>query len=430
MISSSSKRPMPANEKRFSDQVNKMFLQFAIEVNHPSELQPFLEKIINSTAGLFVKTDGFNLLRNNVTKDSVKVHKIPKSIKTLQGCCDWLYNNLTPNNDHALASIAADETRVVVNSNHALTDGGYYAQLLQDIQDPNADNLFKNVAPIPGDLRNDLLKNEFDQFLKDKAKYAHNWPSFKNSDLTFLNLQECVDLPDRSKLVPPRLQTEMKCNELSPFIFDRKTGKTNHMSDYLWLGICLSMNAKNGKFGSIGVDTCMDFRRILPKSKINHSFGNAFTNFTLCVENPNPKMTIGDICKQFRKNFNLIRANDWFYKEYLFPLEVFRENCSVCHVSNVGKLSIKDPLKDFYLQVTSKENALRPFAQVTSYCKGKVETGLNDFILHFRYSPVIMSYKTAKDIFDTYVYFLKNVDPSKKSGDVLDELIHFQQSLN
>lgn len=136
------------------------------------------------------------------------------------------------------------------------------------------------------------------------------------------------------------------------------------------------------------------------------------------------------ICKQFRTNFKLIRANDWFYKEYLFPLEVFRENCAVCHVSNVGKLSIKDPLKDFHLQVTSKENALRPFAQVTSYCKSKVETGLNDFILHFRYSPAIMSYKTAKDIFDTYVYFLKNANPSRKSGDVLDELIHFQQSLN
>lgn len=423
-------RPMSANEKRFSDQINKMFIQFAIEVNHPSELPPFLEKIKKSTAGLFIKTDGHNLIDNGISPDSVTIHKIPKNIKTLQGCCDWLYETLTPNNDHALASIAADDTRVVVNSNHALTDGGFYAQLLEDIQNPSADYLFKSIAPMPGDLRNNLLKPEFDQFLKDKAKYASHWPSFKTSDLTFLTLQETVDLPDRSKLVPPRLQTEMKCNELSPFIYDKKTGKTNHVSDYLWAGICFAMNAKNGKFGSIGIDTCMDFRRILPKSKIDHSFGNAFTNFTLCVEKPDPKMTVGEICKELRKNFKLIRANDWFYKEYLFPLEVFREDCAVCHVSNVGKLSIKDPLKDFHLQVTSKENALRPFAQVTSYNKLKVETGLNDFILHFRYSPLIMSYKTAKDIFDTYIYFLKNIDPSKKSGDVLDELIHFQQSLN
>ena len=171
MISDSTSRPMSANEKRFSDQINMMFMQFAIEVNHPSELKPFLEKIINATSGLFIKTDGYNLISNNVSKDCIKIQKIPKGIKTLQGCCDWLYNSLTPNTDHALASIAADDTRIVVNSNHALTDGGYYAQLLQDIQDPSADHLFKKIAPIPGDLRKNLLKKEFDEFLKDKAKY-------------------------------------------------------------------------------------------------------------------------------------------------------------------------------------------------------------------------------------------------------------------
>ena len=92
-------RPMSANEKRFSDQINKMFIQFAIEVNHPSELPPFLEKIKKSTAGLFIKTDGHNLIDNGISPDSVTIHKIPKNIKTLQGCCDWLYETLTPNND-------------------------------------------------------------------------------------------------------------------------------------------------------------------------------------------------------------------------------------------------------------------------------------------------------------------------------------------
>lgn len=38
----------------------------------------------------------------------------------------------------------------------------------------------------------------------------------------------------------------------------------------LWAGICFAINAKNGKFSLIGIDTYMDFRRILPKSKIDH----------------------------------------------------------------------------------------------------------------------------------------------------------------
>ena len=65
----------------------------------------------------------------------------------------------------------------------------------------------------------------------------------------------------------------------------------------------------------------------------------------------------------------------------------------------------------------------------TSYSKIKEETGSNTFVLLMRYSPLVVNNRTAKDIFDTFVYFMKTADPSRKSGDVLDELIHFQKSL-
>ena len=54
---------------------------------------------------------------------------------------------------------------------------------------------------------------------------------------------------------------------------------------------------------------------------------------------------------------------------------------------------------------------------------------MDQLVLYMRYSPAWLSNKSAKDIFDTWVYFLKTADPSKKAGDVLDELIHFQDSL-
>ena len=72
---------------------------------------------------------------------------------------------------------------------------------------------------------------------------------------------------------------------------------------------------------------------------------------------------------------------------------------------------------------------LRSVLQVTSYSKINDKKDMNDLVLHMRYSPAMISMKNANDIFDTYVYFLKNVDPRMKSGDVLDELIHFQKSL-
>lgn len=422
-------RPLADHEKHFVNQINNCYIQFAIEVEHPQELPMILQKIKNATAGLYIKSDGNYLYDNYKDQEKVTVHHIPREIESLSDCCDWIYNTYTPAFEDSLASIAADDRRIVVNSNHSISDGGYFATLLHNIQDPSYDDVFSERAPIPRDLRTDLLKDEFDEFLKNKKQYMNKWPSFQQADLTYLNLKEFVDMPDSYNLLPKRLRATIKLSELSPYIYNKETGKVKNMSDFLWTGLCFAINAKNGRFGPIGVGSCMDFRRLIPKERINQSFGNAFTNFTLAVQKANPRMTINEIVSSFRKNFNLIKANDWFYKEYMFPLQYKRENFAISHVSNVGPMKIKSPFKDFSLQVSTKEQGLRPYIQVTTYSKAKEDSDMNDLVLHMRFSHSVMSKKIADDIFQTYVYFLKNVNPSMKSGDVLDELIHFQESL-
>ncbi|KAK8898022.1 hypothetical protein M9Y10_000272 [Tritrichomonas musculus] len=429
MLSQRFGRPMVGIEKLFVNQIHNCYIQFALEVEHREDMPTVLNKVKNAIAGLYIKSDGFNLLDNLKDQESVTVHEIPKEIETLSACCDWIYNTYTPNIESSLASIAADDHRIVVNSNHSITDGGYFVNLLKDIQDPSKESLFSQKAPIPKDLRTDLLKNEFDNFLKNKTKYMKNLPSYQQKDLTYLNLQETVSLPDSYNLLPKRCKAELKCTELSPFIYDRQTKRLSHMSEFLWTGLCMAINAKNGQYGPIGLENCMDLRRLLPKERVNQSFGNAYTDFTMSVKEANPRMTINEINSSFRSNFNRMKVNDWFYKEYMFPFAFQRENCSVSHVSNVGPMKFRSPYKDFYLQCTQKEEGLRPILQVTSYSKNNEEKDINDIVLHMRYSPTVMSKKNANDIFDTYVYFLKNVDPRKKSGDVLDELIAFQNSL-
>lgn len=159
----------------------------------------------------------------------------------------------------------------------------------------------------------------------------------------------------------------------------------------------------------------MDFRRILPKERVNQNFGSADTNFFLHIQKVDSKMTIKNI--------------DVFIDEFLFPTMDYLDYCPIAHVSNVGPMRFTSPLKDFYIQCTSNEIGLRPWFQVPSYSKVNKESNMNDIVLNMRCSPLMVSNKVANDIFETYAYFLKNVDASKKSGDVLDELIHFQKSL-
>ena len=422
-------RPMVDIEKLFVNQVHNCYIQFALEVEHPKHMPSILEKMKHAISGLYIKSDGSKFYDNRKDPESVTVHRIPTKLKTLSDCCDWVYSTYTPNIESSLASIAADDHRIVVNSNHSITDGGYFVNLLKNIQDPSKSGLFEKKAPIPRDLRTDLLKDEFDEFLQNKEKYMKRLPSYKQKDLTYLHLQEKVNLPDSYNLFQKRCCAHIKCSDLSPHVYNRSANKLSHMSEFLWTGLCMATNAKNGKHGPIGLENCMDLRRLVPKERVSNSFGNAYTDFTMSVSGANPKMTIGEINASFRSSFNQLKQNYWFYKEYLFPFTYIRDNCSVSHVSNVGPMKVSSPCKDFYLQCSQKEEMLRPFLQVTSYSKMNDKKDMNDLVLHMRYSPAMISMKNANDIFDTYVYFLKNVDPRMKSGDVLDELIHFQKSL-
>ena len=47
-----------------------------------------------------------------------------------------------------------------------------------------------------------------------------------------------------------------------------------------------------------------------------------------------------------------------------------------------------------------------------------------------RVSPFVVGRKVSNDFFETYLHFLKNVNLSMKFGDVLNELIRFQNSLD
>lgn len=427
MISNDSKRykqTLTTLGQIFVNPINNVFIQFAIEVDNPSELPFLLEKVRDTTVGLYTKTDGLRLYDNNKNKESIKIHRIPRKIKNLEDCCDWINNEFTPDSRYSMATIASDDTRVVVNSNHALTDGGYFVYLLDAIQRSSFDAKNRKIR----DVRTDLFKSEFDDFLKKNEKRTFNSVCF--NDITRIKEQEIVNPVDSYDKSNARLRTTIKITDLSHSIFDRKTGKIKHMSEFLWTGLCMAINAKNNEFGKFGVGSCMDLRRLIPKEKVDLSFGSAYTDFYLPITNVNSKLTIEEICSLFRKRFNEIKNTDYFFKEYLCPSNCLIENMPMAHVSNVGQIKIKSPLKDFYIQCSSNEFGLRPFFQITSYSKMKIETGLNDLVLNLRYSPVIVSNKNAYDIFETFFYFLKNVDALKKSGDVLDELIHFQNSLN
>lgn len=420
-------RLMSPDEAFFVGYINRVYCQLAVEVE-PGHLDRVLDKIKKSAAGLYIKTDGKEFIRNTIDYDTVTVHQIPKEVKTLSELCDWSWQEYTPAYNYALASVSADKNRIVLNSSHAISDGGFLFTLLGNLMNPSANHVFEHVTTQTGTLRGGFLKNQFDEFLKNRNELSHQWPQLTDHDLTYEKVQEIVHLPNLYDHRPPRLIKEIKPESLS--IYDAKTGKMRGLSEFLWTGYCMAINVLNGHYGPIGLETCMDFRRLIPRDQVDNTFGNAFTNFALAVKNPRPQMTIGEICADFREMFNQIRKSGWFFKEYLTPLRFKRAGNCIAHLSNVGPVRIKAPIKDFYCQVHGYEHGLRPFIQCTTYSKIFNQKDLNTIIFHLRYSQNMLDNKMGRDLFEVFMHFLTHTTLDMKSGDVFDELMHFRESLN
>lgn len=412
-------------EQSFLNQFKSSYIQFAIEVDDPKNMPDILSKIKNATTGLYIRTDGFNILSNSKNQSTITIHKIPKEINSLSACCDWIFKEHTPNTNSSLASIACDDTRIVVNSNQSITNTDYFVNLLKNLQNSPYDKFFTRKSPIPVSFNKDIIKEEYDEYVENKEHHMKDSSAFQPSDLTFLNLHNHYTAKCDFNQNQNLCKTVIKCSDLSPFIYDRYMHKVRKIYDFMWTGLCMAINASNGEFGPFGIANCIDFRKIHTNGKLINSFGNTnYTSFSLCVQDVNPKMTIGEICSLFRANFDLINTNDQFYKDCMLPLEYNHDDCAVSHFSNVGPMVIKShPYKDFYMQNSEMEDGLPPLLNVSCYSKRKKDNGMDNFVIQMRYSPSVLKKENADKVFGTYVYFLKNVNPSMKSGDVLNELI-------
>lgn len=180
-------------EKIFVNPANNVYIQLAIEVENQKIIPKLIERIKNSMTGLYIKTDGSNFIPNFKDQDSINIFKIPKEVKSLADCCDWIYKTYNPCSNYSLASVAADEKRIVINSNHSLTDGGYFVDFLKYIQNSYNDEFINQKITIPENFNNNIFKEKFDQIQK------HTQNSFEKickNDLTYLKRQEIVELPD------------------------------------------------------------------------------------------------------------------------------------------------------------------------------------------------------------------------------------------
>ncbi|OHT11394.1 hypothetical protein TRFO_19205 [Tritrichomonas foetus] len=476
-------RPLDDFDKYFISDSALEMVQLAIEVKHPKFVNSVLNTLTKNAIGLHIKTDGVNLIReegNLINQNSqlapINVLKIPENQKN-KNCdelCEWMYETHQPDFSKSLATIAADDHRVVLNSSHMCADGGYLLYLLNkcmsDLEKTHSNSSFNesshknnndNKLNYNSDENDFYLPGSVSELMKDELEEAKNSKLEISDDLTYtpLNLfekqssrrsdQSCkldseraselnhdVDIESFSRRIMEAAKNAKKTtyisnkSDASTFqCYDKNSKTLKGLSEYIWTGLSLIMCARNGKIGPIGINTCVDFRRFTNKYQNNEKlFCNSFTCINVVSEKKvNENMTIEEVAHEMRKNFDYLMKNKGvFVNYYRDPTKHFKPNFIFPHISNMGPIKFKDPIADFCMAQRMNEEAASGALAILSY--SKCGNGINEVNNRLLYSPSFINEKDGHMLIDALMFFLHEIPIQTKVGDALKQLIHFQNS--
>ena len=417
-------RPLDESEFYFVSKEAMEFVQLCIKLKSPEKIENYVNQVRQSIAGLYSKCDRKYLYNVDRKPNEIEIHKIPNYLKSydLQDVNQWMYENHTPDIHDHLAEIAANDTMLVINSSHVCADGGYLASIVKNIQSRNG---LPPHPTVPGSII-ELLKDHFDSVQSQNKEVK----LFQSDQVTYLlNLKENPDVLETSKA--HSLFKILKAKELS--CFNQSNAKLQGLTDMMYCGLSLSLSAKNNKLGALGCNTCVDFRKVIPSQKVSKEMTNFFSTINIVsanMSNPsNKNLTIGDISKLFRDNFTMLMKDNALFYSHLHPVDMHRDNTPFAHLSNIGVIKILDnsPIEDFAIRLQVNQKAAQEVFQIVSY--SKVSKGRNDVHFQCAYSPKIISDHDAKVIFDSFVYFMKNINIDTKVVDAYNSMKKIQSKI-
>lgn len=370
-------------------------------------LQFFLHRII----GLNLKTDGENLIHQG----SMQVYGLPRSINNVDDSVDFVANNDRMNNIYeSLGSVAVSDSIVAITC-HLCTDGMSLMNAVDKCLRPN-------IEPPP------LFPRSFENVFTDKMK---------KSDISIMkrNLQKISKHPKGSKPLiydPQSVRCKLVRNHINfqdLVCYDKKRGAPKGMSDYLWLALALAVESRKDMVEYIGCYSCINLRPYLNKNEIDASIGNCFTSFVVYADDVREELTLNQIKKQIRSNFERDMKNDIIYSAIKGNLNGFVGlSCDTyfCESSHMGQFPVRYPIIDVSVRNRLKSQAVEDSHSLMIYSKQVKGTG--KLCTLFQSAPTQTSDASAKMMSDTLEYILTQIPLETKLGDAMEQIHKFQSS--
>jgi hypothetical protein len=199
-----------------------------------------------------------------------------------------MFDNHTISPRKVFGTIAADDTRIVININHAVGDSRFLVGLCEHICDPVSYGK-TNVPELPDSC------------------YGFFWKRIKMA----VPQTRCSTNPTLTRLFPKFEVGEKEAHRFVTYYvrepihafkcYDHKSGKAYCMTEAMWMALALSTVAYNGVFtGSFGLSTLVDLRRFLTSEQLATGGKQNWVSTIPVIGRARPDQTVGEVAKEMR----------------------------------------------------------------------------------------------------------------------------------
>jgi hypothetical protein len=391
-----------------------------MEFHDKSSVPPAIAEIIRSVNAFRMKIGWINYLATNSTPT---VHKIPSSVTTLPALNQWIFDHHTPGPRDVLASIAADDTRIAINVQHAVADSRYLVSLCERICDPSS---YGERAVPP------LSESAYEYFAKQIQEHDPQTTCSGTAEISRVFPQKPLVPAKKSRFVINYI-----CEPISSFkCYDSRAGGVRSFTEALYMALALSNAAfDGGVVRGFGLSTVVDLRRFCPPERLRT---NAQQNWVASVQvhtRPVLTETVGDVQRRLRAVLDRRLADG----SWLGHMRNVRE--MVMHpwrkanpapglgieLSSVGPVRIRRPVKDCHLTMIVPGS--RPYQGISflNYSLTNVDVNRAEFLGQFQHTTMELNEQDGRLLRDSVRFSLQNTVPTQTIGEAIDDIRRFQE---
>jgi hypothetical protein len=403
-------RELTPMERRFMGADS--WCQLAMVVESKSARDFLIDRLKSQVLGFQLRVENGRFV--SAPGREIPVHDLPSHFPTLEHASTWMTHATMPRKDQVLASLAANDTTVILNVYHVCSDGGYFKMIV--------DHIFDGAVSVPGPLP--IAPEEvFARQLRAVPAVAR----FVASDGSLTRI-----FPNRAPgwynggcaYITFTLDPEsLPC-------YNKTARRVEGLTEHTWASEILASTAFNGRTTNTSCSTCMDLRSFYETPA---SWGNtvAFAAMNADAHAYGESGTFGGLRRRLREDFDGRMRR----KEYLSYLKGVSGIGQIApspglsiELSNLGLVRAKRPFVDVWMQETCSAEIRMGFICLQST---QVETasGKSPLIQRLRYARGDISEREALLWTRMVAFAMKSFDASTEVGQAIAELRKFKQAI-